>query len=314
MSSRESLPTVVYIAGYGRSGSTVLDVLLGNCPGVSSVGELFMFFRPGETRRCGCGATVADCSFWKAVRDAYCHRVGEPACDTMGLAFRRSVEGQHAMFSLKRHPHYAKSQSALLESIAQVSGTAVVVDSSKTAVEVAHRPAALRAAGVSVKVIHLVRDGRGCMWSLMRGCNRKLEQGEENPQLAISRLRAVLGWLQANLMALGRDTLRVRYEDLVRDPSAELARIGRFLNIDTSAVVGSLAAGKYLRSGHSISGNRLRHTGIQRLELDDEWRKRLTLFDRMLYWFFAWPLHALLMRAPVQHVTRESPPQPVANS
>ena len=32
--------TLCYIAGFGRSGSTVLDVLLGNHPEVLSLGEV----------------------------------------------------------------------------------------------------------------------------------------------------------------------------------------------------------------------------------------------------------------------------------
>ena len=31
--------TIVYIAGYGRSGSTLLDILLSNANGVRSLGE-----------------------------------------------------------------------------------------------------------------------------------------------------------------------------------------------------------------------------------------------------------------------------------
>lgn len=314
MSPPESLPTVVYIAGYGRSGSTVLDVLLGNCPEVCAVGELFMFFRPGETERCGCGASVADCRFWQAVRDEYRRLMGELPDDAQGLAFRRQVEGVGSLFVPRKHPRYAESQRALLSAVVTAGGVTTVVDSSKTAIEVARRPAALRAAGMRVKVIHLIRDGRGCMWSLLRGCNRKLERGESDPQLAFPRLRAVLGWLQANLAALGRDTLRVRYEDLVRDPAGELARIGRFLEIDTSEVVHRLANGETLRSGHSISGNRLRHTGINQLQADDEWREKLSFGSRLLYWAFAWPLHALLLRKPIGDSASQSSPQPVASN
>ena len=37
-------PTVLYIAGYGRSGSTVLDMLLGTHPRIIGGGELTHLF------------------------------------------------------------------------------------------------------------------------------------------------------------------------------------------------------------------------------------------------------------------------------
>ena len=37
-------PTIIYIAGYGRSGSTVLDIMLGDHPRIFSGGELTYLF------------------------------------------------------------------------------------------------------------------------------------------------------------------------------------------------------------------------------------------------------------------------------
>ena len=50
-------PTVVYVAGSGRSGSTLLERTLGEMPGFVNVGELIDLFRRVAPRneRCGCG-------------------------------------------------------------------------------------------------------------------------------------------------------------------------------------------------------------------------------------------------------------------
>src|SRR5580693_3305837 len=62
-------PTVIYIAGSGRSGSTLLERVLGEMPDFVNVGELIDLFRRTAARgeRCGCGLAFADCPFWKGV-------------------------------------------------------------------------------------------------------------------------------------------------------------------------------------------------------------------------------------------------------
>ena len=60
---------VVYIGGYTRSGSTLLDRLLGATPGAVSVGELRHLWSMGfiEDRFCGCGEPFSACPFWRRV-------------------------------------------------------------------------------------------------------------------------------------------------------------------------------------------------------------------------------------------------------
>jgi len=62
----EHRPVVVYIAGSGRSGSTLLERMLGAAPGMVNIGELVDAFRrvvPGD-ERCGCGDRFSACPFW----------------------------------------------------------------------------------------------------------------------------------------------------------------------------------------------------------------------------------------------------------
>jgi hypothetical protein len=60
---------VAYIAGAGRSGSTLLAMLLGALPGCVSIGELRHMWRRGIqlNQRCGCGEPFWDCPFWSDV-------------------------------------------------------------------------------------------------------------------------------------------------------------------------------------------------------------------------------------------------------
>src|ERR1700732_3473702 len=60
---------VLYIAGTGRSGSTVLANILGEVEGVFAAGEVRYLWQRGlkENRLCGCGLTVRECPVWSKV-------------------------------------------------------------------------------------------------------------------------------------------------------------------------------------------------------------------------------------------------------
>jgi len=60
---------VLYIGGLGRSGSTLIERLLGQVPGVCAVGELVHLWDRGitEDERCGCGEPFRQCPFWSQV-------------------------------------------------------------------------------------------------------------------------------------------------------------------------------------------------------------------------------------------------------
>src|SRR5207245_4821641 len=62
-------PTVLYLGGVGRSGSTLVDRILGQVPGLFSGGEIRDLWARGliENRQCGCGTPFRSCSFWTEV-------------------------------------------------------------------------------------------------------------------------------------------------------------------------------------------------------------------------------------------------------
>src|SRR5262245_53099489 len=58
----------LYIMGRGHSGSTILDILLGNSRQIESVGELLAGLSRADHEMCCCGETMPDCAFWREVR------------------------------------------------------------------------------------------------------------------------------------------------------------------------------------------------------------------------------------------------------
>jgi hypothetical protein len=305
---------VIYILGYGRSGSTVLDILLGSAPGIQSVGELDLLAREWETRSCSCGLAYDACPFWSRVRLHTEEAIGERAVSERERTLRR-VEDLFALPAIllgiltqKRTRAYRELVRAELDAIGRVSGKSTVLDSSKSAREAAGRALAIaRIAEVPVKMIHLVRDGRAVLWSVKRGDNVRLGDGLTADAAAFSwpAARALGGWILANAIAFltaavspRRSVLRVRYEDLVREPRRELARIGDFLQRDLTGVADRIERGEAFAAGHNTGGNRARKEGALRLREDREWESRLGRTERALYWTVGWPLALAFRKRP----------------
>ena len=60
---------VLYLAGLGRSGTTLIERTLAETPGVTGLGEVMHLWERGLGRNelCGCGVPFASCPFWREV-------------------------------------------------------------------------------------------------------------------------------------------------------------------------------------------------------------------------------------------------------
>lgn len=65
------MKNLVYITGSGRSGSTLLDMLLSTHPNVAALGEVHRFSinigKDAVPYRCTCGDSLVECGFWSKV-------------------------------------------------------------------------------------------------------------------------------------------------------------------------------------------------------------------------------------------------------
>ncbi|MBV9412189.1 MAG: sulfotransferase, partial [Acidimicrobiia bacterium] len=129
---------VLYVAGTGRSGSTLLARILDRADGVFAAGELRYVWQRGvvEDRLCGCGETFSECPFWNEVMDRAFGGSG-------GVDAHQILEHQRVLTRLRQVPRilttggrpasaeYLRNLSRLYGAVADVSGCELVVDSSK---------------------------------------------------------------------------------------------------------------------------------------------------------------------------------------
>src|SRR5437762_11362346 len=89
---------------------------------------------------------------------------------------------------------------------------------------------------VDLRTVHLVRDSRGVAWSWQRRVEKKVTEGAPALLPRFGPVAASARWLaynaQASSLGRGIPSMRLRYEDLVREPRASIARILRLAGIE----------------------------------------------------------------------------------
>jgi len=293
---------IIYIAGYGRSGSTLLERILASHASIWGTGELasLPYVIDDERTLCSCGQPIRACEFWGKVIAKLEDQSRQRWRRTQGM-----IESPFGVCLLLKQNGVALAYKEITHAVMRAvweelpSGVRYIVDSSKTARRRWLRPLSLaRHAGIPIKVIHLVRDGRGCLWSQLRGSNRKMEMGEPAQQ-RLPALRTALSWPLANLGAhlfqlfFPHDYFRVRYEDLVSNPASTLKSIGTFLGVNLDQQIKMLLMHQDIPLGHQVAGNRLRMERKIVLRVDNEWQAKLRRWHRLILWMICWPFELL---------------------
>ncbi|GGK81267.1 sulfotransferase family protein [Mangrovihabitans endophyticus] len=270
----------MYIAGWGRSGTTIVDNVLNSYDAVFSTGELsYLWSRGvGMRRRCGCGETFDECPLWQKVLSvAYGGRVPDPR-HVIGLQ-QRAVRARHTR-SLLNGPlpadaaEYLAITARLYNAIAEVTGAGLIVDSSKTP-----SGAALlsRMPGIRPYLLHMVRDPRAVAHSWTGAAPPPETRG--GAPIKQRPASSTVHWVVRNAMtervagAYPQRHLRLRYEDFVAWPRPSVRRV---LDLTATGDEGDPftgAATVALRPNHNVAGNpgRLRNGEIE-LRLDNRWR------------------------------------------
>jgi hypothetical protein len=291
---------ILYVIGAGRSGSTILDIALGNHPIIESLGEFAKFPQNGwlNGEYCACGLPGNRCDFWRQVHDNW-------LAITAGSSIEKYIQYQghyehyfswvrlilDAQRENQRLHEYVYQTQAFFESARNVSGCQVLVDSSKSPMR-AYALSML--AGIDLYLIHLVRDVRGVAWSLRKPYAIDLSVGIQKEIKSRPPLRTGLFWTFVNLqsewicseMSPGR-SLRVRYEDLVCNPSGTLSNIGDWMNLDLSTVIDKITQQIPLESHHAIAGNRLRMNPDIILQADQAWMTKMSQLDQLTSLIFS---------------------------
>jgi hypothetical protein len=290
---------VIYLAGSGRSGSTLLNRLLGTAKGVAPVGELHAIWQNGfmENHLCSCGVPFASCEYWHAViHDAF----GSNIDVARVWQLKNRLDHTRRIFQLwsplksARFQNDTKEYQEILErlyrSVAKVSGSSIIIDASK-------RPSTvLLISGIEtldVHLVHLVRDARAVVYAWQK---KKPDPGINGYMSQHPWSQTMLFWLFRNLFAqLQRRRTpytMVRYEDLIRQPRRMCENILQRSGFVDDVKLPFLSDNSIeLPAIHMLSGNPGRFkSGMTILRLDEAWRHNLDAKTRRLVTLVTYPL------------------------
>jgi len=218
---------IVLISGSGRTGSTLLSLLLSQHRDVVNLGQLRDLAQAwGQDAPCTCGRTLTTCEVYSQVGPAV--DLAEHGRLQSGFfeAARRLGDwsSRAAVERLgKDHAAYLASLSALLDALQAATGETTFVDASKSP-EMAL--ALSLTEGTDARVLNLVRDPRAVAVSWRE------RRGRVSAAWKFSRDWA---WRQGVLRAwaatLGERFMQLRYEDFAARPKASVEAVAAWAGL-----------------------------------------------------------------------------------
>ena len=295
---------VLFIAGWGRSGSTLLANLLGDTSDAVNLGELrYLWTRGLDGTQCGCGVPVIDCRYWTQVLD----RSGWSLTDHEEIRQFDSRVGATAIFRqlaailTGRTDEYRERYAADVDEVRKIiSSTAhrpetLIIDSSKSI------PFLINILGddsFDVEVLHLTRDPRAVAYSWSRLTDTLDADGVMFPRFG--PLRSSLYWTIFNLVPLFLRSVpydRLAYEDFVEDPKATVESLCERYQIRFPEAQWLDERTAQVSVQHTISGNPSRFkTGPTVVKPDKRWTTKMAGRNRFLVALCTAPARFVLTR------------------
>jgi hypothetical protein len=293
---------VLFIAGSGRSGSTLLDMLLGQIHGFYSTGELrFIWSRGfGQNQLCGCGKPFRECEFWtQVVKEAFggFEDINYARIEELReIAERRIPKGlssRNKSELLAPYQEYFEACRNLYQAIQKISGCEFIIDSSKNT---AHGFILANISQIDLFTIHLIRDSRAVAYSWRREKVRPEVYWEQRFMGQRKLLTSATRWntLLASgekLQQLSKQYALLRYEDLVQNPKNGLLRLFSELGIAQPSLDFIDGFHANLKTSHTVSGNPVRFTNKEiNIKPDTEWQLAMPNHHKWLITLLTWPL------------------------
>ncbi len=251
---------LIYIAGSGKSGSTLLDIILGSNENAFSIGELNFLFRKGliEKEYCTCKAIVKDCEIWKEVLSIWNKKASMDQKEYR--QFQIYYESKKQILKLLKelkNPStkftvFLNDTKILYETISKVTKCEILIDSSKSVAR------ALILSKIytpdNLIVVHLIKR-----FSHVLNSNKKIVKKDIKSGIEFSRgERSIFYvfyflkiWLLENLILFGffnKKRIVVPFENYIKNPDSIIMSAHGKIEIKT----------KIYNPKHMMAGNHMR--------------------------------------------------------
>tara|TARA_B100001939_G_scaffold346587_1_gene365719 strand:+ start:264 stop:1130 length:867 start_codon:yes stop_codon:yes gene_type:complete len=267
---------LVYILGCGRSGSTLLDMILGNHKKIISTGECQFFDMEKISSN--------NNQFWKKVANIYKDKLVKNNRDINDVKSIKNCRYISLKEILKINnlgiPNNFKDNQCLnnflfdnlllFETIQEVSKKNILIDSSKTISRLFHL---YNSKMFDIKVIYLHRNGLAFVNS---GYKKGLTNIQSSLHWTIRNYRSQKLLKQCNL-----EYLEISYDNLVNETESTISSICNFLKLDFKKSMLNFSKNQNLIGGNPV----MRDNNNFKIEGNIQWKKSLSLFDKLIFGF-----------------------------
>ncbi len=290
----------LYIMGRGNSGSTMLDIVLGNSEHLVSTGELVSGI-VNSKGLCGCGLNFSKCSFWNSVKEKYENQSDYDWGHT-GEMIRKQANIKslwHTLVTGKTNrgiQELVKNHDNITNSITEIAQKNCVVDSSKEFT----RALFLSRFTKNYKIIHLIKDPNDIVASkvfrLTTGTPYRFLRSNYKGPVFIFVLLNSISWTIGNSIGeiikyfAGKNYMRLKFEDFIADPKNNLDMISKFINYDLNDVYQRIVDDQPFKINHNLGGNRIKKLGTIKLKKSDDLKRPSKWYYKAIVYFFCWPL------------------------
>lgn len=277
---------LIYIASTGRSGSTLLEMLLGSLLNVWTLGELYVL--PWELKkngRCGCGKKFKKCEYWAPIilnqerilytggnidrfRDDYSISKFFRYRHLVDLFINKKVSDQKGLQDFCHENR--KLLSAINERAHEYKNAEIsyIVDSSKVFYRLFWL---LHCDSISLKVVHIVKDPHSFVHSKIKNLENSADKLYVTLRMSLRYM--VENWIIERIKSKldNKNIWLVRYEDLAAHPEKTMGEIASWLDLKCKPDrIFNFRSYK----NHGVAGNIMRH-GSDDIYLDEKWRVKM---------------------------------------
>ncbi|MEX2336398.1 MAG: hypothetical protein WD555_03910 [Fulvivirga sp.] len=292
---------IIYITGRGHSGSTILDLVLGNKFNSISFGEFVSGVSRYKEQFCSCGMNILECPFWSTVINEI---------EKRGLSFDRFsfivykysniLQFYKLYFNKQLYEEFKIYHSVFFEIINNLFDKDLFIDSSKEP----SRSLFYYSVFSNSFVIHLVRNP----FDVVASTFKRVKKGESvnflRKKLTPTKFNKVLivslfsfNWFIGNLMIeifklfMAKDRYIIfSYDRFIKNPAKELKNLDNNFKLGLDDVIFKVSNGENLDINHTLGGNRIRFKKSFVLS-PSIFSEKLSPFYICLVFLFTFPLY-----------------------
>jgi hypothetical protein len=250
---------IVYIIGAGRSGTTLLDIVLGNNSNTISLGEINRFFkRNGLPPKRDRGSLEFE--FWEKINNELKQHLNGVSYNYYDRLFKKNEYHTSILKSItnKNNKEYINTIKAQYQVIFENIEEDILIESSKYPVRALNLSKYLPQNNFDVMYIYLKKNPVSVVSSFQK---KDIEQPRK------SFFAANLYYLLVNLLCIfvtkklknkGHRLVTITYEDFINDTELTIEKMSNSLNIDFSSLLNHLSNNEQLKTGFLFDGNRIR--------------------------------------------------------